>query len=90
VVLMPTSPVPELSHGTDTVDGLPLIPVLTRFALLASVTGLPAVAFPAGVTDSGMPIGVQLVGPAHSETQLAATAHAYQQTTNWHLRRPTL
>jgi aspartyl-tRNA(Asn)/glutamyl-tRNA(Gln) amidotransferase subunit A len=90
VVLMPTSPVPDLPHGTEEVDGLPLIPVLTRFALLASVTGLPAVAFPAGVTDSGMPIGVQLIGPAHSEAQLAGTAHAYQSATDWHLRRPPL
>ncbi|MBB5894892.1 amidase [Kutzneria kofuensis] len=90
VLLMPTSPVPDLPHGAESVDGVPLIPVLTPFTLPASVTGLPAVAFPAGATDAGMPIGVQLMGPAHSETLLAATAHAYQQATPWHLRRPPL
>jgi aspartyl-tRNA(Asn)/glutamyl-tRNA(Gln) amidotransferase subunit A len=90
VVLMPTSPVPDLPHDTESVDGVPLIAALTRFALLASVTGLPAIAFPAGATDTGMPIGVQLMGPAHAETQLAAAAHAYQSATPWHLRRPRL
>ncbi|MEV6612085.1 amidase [Kutzneria sp. NPDC051319] len=89
-VLMPTSPVPDLPHGTESVDGLPLVAALTRFALLASVTGLPAVAFPAGFTDTGMPIGVQLMGPAHTEPLLAAAAHAYQSATPWHLRRPSL
>jgi aspartyl-tRNA(Asn)/glutamyl-tRNA(Gln) amidotransferase subunit A len=90
LLLTPSSPVPDLPHGAESVDGVPLIPVLTPFMLPASVTGLPAIAFPAGATDAGMPIGAQLVGPAHTEALLAAVAMAYQSATPWHLRRPSL
>ena len=90
VLLTPSSPVPDLPHGTESVDGVPLIPVLTPFMFPASLTGLPAIAFPAGATDAGMPIGAQLIGPAHAETLLAGVAAAYQQSTPWHLRRPSL
>ncbi|MFC0436527.1 amidase [Kutzneria buriramensis] len=90
LLLMPSSPVPDLPHGTDSVDGVPLIPVLTPFMFPASLTGLPAIAFPAGATDAGMPIGAQLVGPAHGEALLTGAAAAYQSVTPWHLRRPPL
>jgi aspartyl-tRNA(Asn)/glutamyl-tRNA(Gln) amidotransferase subunit A len=90
LLLMPSSPVPDLPHGTESVDGVPLIPVLTPFMFPASLTGLPAVAFPAGATEAGMPIGAQLVGPAHGEALLAGAAAAYQSVTPWHLRRPPL
>jgi aspartyl-tRNA(Asn)/glutamyl-tRNA(Gln) amidotransferase subunit A len=90
VLLTPSSPVPDLPHDTQSVDDVPLLALLTAFMFPASLTGLPAIAFPAGATDAGMPIGAQLIGPAHGETLLAGVADAYQSATTWHLRRPPL
>nr|WP_042180272.1 amidase [Kibdelosporangium sp. MJ126-NF4] len=88
VILMPTSPVTDLPHGASDVDGVPLIPVLTRFTFLANLTGLPAIAFPCGFTSAGMPVGAQLMGSAGSEALLAAVAGAYQDVTDWTARKP--
>lgn len=88
VLLLPTSPITELPHGISEYEGVPLIPVLTPYTFPASLTGLPAIAFPCGFSTSGMPVGAQLMGPAHSEDLLAAVADAYQQATDWHTRIP--
>ncbi|RSM67723.1 amidase [Kibdelosporangium aridum] len=90
VLLLPTSPVTELPHGVSSLDGVPLVPVLTPYTFPASLTGLPAIAFPCGFSPSGMPVGAQLMGPAHSEPLLAAVANAYQQELDWHTYMPPL
>jgi aspartyl-tRNA(Asn)/glutamyl-tRNA(Gln) amidotransferase subunit A len=57
-----------------------------RFTAAANVTGLPALAFPVGFDEAGMPIGAQLVGPAWSEHALLALGERYQSATEWHTR----
>lgn len=52
--------------------------------------GLPAITVPCGFSKDGMPIGLQIAGPHFGEVQVLALAHAYQQATDWHLRRPPL
>jgi len=37
-----------------------------------------------------MPIGIQLIGPDFGEERLFAAGHAFQQATDWHLKRPPL
>jgi len=51
--------------------------------------GLPALSIPCGFDDQGLPVGLQLMGRHFSESQLLGVAHAYQQSTDWHLRVPT-
>ncbi|MCU1382006.1 MAG: glutamyl-tRNA amidotransferase [Acidobacteria bacterium] len=53
---------------------------------LSPATGLPAISVPAGFTDDGVPVGVELMGAAWSEARLLAMAFAYEQTA--HPRRP--
>jgi Asp-tRNA(Asn)/Glu-tRNA(Gln) amidotransferase A subunit family amidase len=53
---------------------------------LSPSAGLPAISIPAGFTDDGVPIGIELMGAAWSEPQLLALAYAYEQAT--HPRRP--
>jgi amidase len=53
---------------------------------LSASAGLPAISLPAGLTDDGVPIGVELMGAAWSEPRLLALAYAYEQAT--HPRRP--
>lgn len=55
-----------------------------------NVLGLPAISVPCGFTQSGLPVGVQIVGRPFCEVQILSFAHAYEQTTSWHSRRPKL
>ena len=52
--------------------------------------GLPVIAIPCGFSKEGLPIGLQIAGPLFSESSVLALAHAYQQETDWHKRRPGL
>ena len=52
--------------------------------------GVPALTVPCGFDPEGLPIGIQLVGSHWAESTLLNVAHAYQQATDWHRRRPPL
>jgi aspartyl-tRNA(Asn)/glutamyl-tRNA(Gln) amidotransferase subunit A len=54
------------------------------------VFGLPAISIPCGFTSDGLPIGIQIIGAHFDEPNVLALAHAYQQITDWHTRRPPL
>ena len=62
------------------------VPVEIRNTHMFDVLGLPAISVPCGFTREGMPIGLQIAGPAFSESRVLALAHAYQQLTDWHTR----
>ena len=52
--------------------------------------GLPAVSVPCGSTSAGLPIGMQLIGAPGAEAIVLRLAHAYEQATDWHKRRPPI
>jgi aspartyl-tRNA(Asn)/glutamyl-tRNA(Gln) amidotransferase subunit A len=54
------------------------------------VYGIPAITLPCGFTRAGLPIGLQISAAPFSEATMLALAHAYEQATNWHTRRPNL
>jgi aspartyl-tRNA(Asn)/glutamyl-tRNA(Gln) amidotransferase subunit A len=47
-------------------------------------------AFPVGFDHHNLPIGIQLMGAPFSEGTLLKTCHAYQQVTDFHLKKPAL
>ncbi|XRG84088.1 Asp-tRNA(Asn)/Glu-tRNA(Gln) amidotransferase subunit GatA [Salinisphaera sp. SPP-AMP-43] len=57
------------------------------YTLPASLAGVPGMSVPAGFVD-GLPVGMQLIAPWFEEARLLNAAHAYQQATDWHTRRP--
>lgn len=61
-----------------------------RFTCPFNLTGQPAISLPCGFGDEGLPIGLQIIGRPFDETTLLRIAHAYEQATKWHLRRPPL
>lgn len=52
-----------------------------------NLAGLPALSLPCGFAD-GMPVAIQLVGPAFSENMLIAMGKEFQTRTDWHRKRP--
>jgi aspartyl-tRNA(Asn)/glutamyl-tRNA(Gln) amidotransferase subunit A len=52
--------------------------------------GLPTITIPCGFTKDGMPIGLQIAGAQWAEANVFALAHAYQEATEWHKKRPPL
>ena len=63
---------------------------LTRFTSPFNLTGLPAISLPCGYTGLGLPIGLQIVTRPLGEAALLRAANAYEDATEWHLRRPGL
>lgn len=59
------------------------------FTVCANLSGLPAIAFPAGFGDHNLPIGIQLLGNYLGEQQLFQIANAFQKNTNWHTKFPS-
>ena len=55
-----------------------------------NVTGQPALALPAGFSSDGLPLAIQLVGPAWQEARVYRIAYAYEQATEWHKKRPPI
>jgi amidase len=53
-----------------------------------TMSGCPALAAPAGFSDQGLPIGIQIVGPNRSELSCLQRAYAYDTATAWPNRRP--
>lgn len=53
-----------------------------------NVLGWPGVSVPAGLTEDGLPVGVQLLGPANSEPLLLSLAAQLERVERWHERVP--
>jgi aspartyl-tRNA(Asn)/glutamyl-tRNA(Gln) amidotransferase subunit A len=52
--------------------------------------GLPTISIPCGFSKDGLPIGLQIAATLFNESAVLALAHAYQQATDWHTKRPPL
>lgn len=55
-----------------------------------NATGQPAIAIPTGFTDSGLPIGVQLVGKPADEMTILQLAYQLEEVKQWHKQHPQI
>ena len=62
----------------------------TRNIRALNLTGLPVLSVPCGFHSDGLPIGLQIVGRKHDESQVLRIGHAYEQATDWHTRVPPM
>jgi amidase len=63
---------------------------LLRFTAPIDYTGSPSITLPAGFTDAGTPVAVQLVGRHLEEDTVLRAGHAFQRETDWHRQHPKL
>ncbi len=89
ILVCPTAPSTAFKTGEKTAD--PLSMYLTDLMTIpVNLAGLPAISVPCGFDDKGLPIGLQLIGNALQEDLLLRVAYAYEQSTDWHLRKPAI
>ncbi len=93
VLLTPTVPIPppkiaDLRANPDQLRPQELI--MLRNTRPFNVWGIPTVSVPCGFTRDGLPIGLQLAAAPWRGIVLLQAAHAYEQVTGWHKKRPEL
>lgn len=91
VLLTPTMPVQpfEVGHDVPPGSGLTDWPQWTGFTYPFNMTQQPAVSVPAGFTSQGLPVGLQIVGPRHSDDLVLAVARLVEELRPWPTGRPT-
>ena len=89
VIACPTSPTTAFRLGERIDDPLAMY-LADIFTISVNLAGTCGISIPCGFDGRGLPIGLQLIGPAFGEARILETAHAYQQVTQWHKRRPPL
>ncbi len=89
VIACPVAPTTAFPIGAKTDNPLEmyLSDILTISLNLAGNCGISV---PCGFDNSGLPIGLQLIGPHLGEEVILRTAHAYEQATDWRTRKPGL
>lgn len=92
-LITPTSPTVPFLLGERTSD--PVQMYLSDVCTLpVNIAGIPGISIPAGFIEKKgqepLPIGLQLLGPPFSEETLLRLGYAYQEATDWHIKKPTL
>jgi len=90
LVITPTTPVlpQRIDELSENVATSPVIDA--RNTLPFNFYGIPSMTVPCGFNRDGLPIGLQISGPRLRESRVLALAHAYEQATAWHTRRPPI
>jgi aspartyl-tRNA(Asn)/glutamyl-tRNA(Gln) amidotransferase subunit A len=88
-IITPTAPTTAFKIGEKTQD--PLQMYLSDICTISvNLAGLPALSLPCGFDTDGLPIGIQIIGKHFDEATLFRIAYAYEQSTDWHKRKPNL
>ena len=88
ILIAPSTPTVAFPLGEKTSDPVQMY-LNDIFTIPANIAGIPAISIPAGLIKN-MPIGVQLMGPHHSEKMLLKTAHAYETAANHGFLKPSI
>ena len=89
VLVTPTAPTPAFKVGEKADDPLQMY-LSDIFTISVNLAGVPGISIPCGFTQSGLPIGMQLVGRHFDEKTILKVAFAYEQATGWHKKKPRI
>ncbi len=89
VIAAPTTPTTAFKIG-EKVDNPLEMYLADVFTLAVNLAGIGGLSLPCGFDEQGLPVGLQLMGPAFGEELVFRVAHTYEQATDWHRWRPPL
>ncbi|NQW22185.1 MAG: amidase [SAR202 cluster bacterium] len=93
VLVMPTSCIPAslipAKAGIDSKEEvLEMLGGRRSFTAPFNLASVPALSINCGFTSDNLPVGLQIAGRPFDEATVFRVAHAYEQATDWHTRRP--
>jgi aspartyl-tRNA(Asn)/glutamyl-tRNA(Gln) amidotransferase subunit A len=87
VILAPTAPTPAFRIGEKTEDPLQMY-LSDIFTIPVNIAGIPGISIPCGFSRENLPIGLQIMGKHFDEGMLLRVAYAFEQNTDFHLKKP--
>lgn len=91
LIVSPATPAPAYKIGEHSGDPLAVY-LADSFTIPANLAGLPALSVPCGLVKEGgtdLPVGLHMIARPLDEATLLRAAHAYEQSTDWHKKRPS-
>jgi len=89
VILAPVAPTPAFKIGENVDDPLTMY-LSDIFTLSANLAGIPGLSVPCGFSETGLPIGLQLMGTYFDEQRILNAAFLFEQATQFHHKKPHL
>jgi aspartyl-tRNA(Asn)/glutamyl-tRNA(Gln) amidotransferase subunit A len=87
ILAAPVAPTPAPRLGAMTADPLTMY-LSDIFTISVNLAGIPGISVPCGFSRAGLPIGLQILGPPFGEPEVLQAAHAFEQATDFHQRKP--
>ncbi len=88
-IITPTSPTAAFKIGEKINDPLSMY-LSDIFTASINLAGIPAISIPCGFTEKNLPLGLQIITKAFSEQTLFRAAYTFEQSSDYHLKRPNL
>lgn len=88
ILVTPTSPTVPFKIGEKSEDPMQMY-LSDIFTIPMNIAGICGLSLPAGLVD-GLPVGLQIMGPAFGEEAVLRAGYAYQQVTDWHKQWPPI
>jgi aspartyl-tRNA(Asn)/glutamyl-tRNA(Gln) amidotransferase subunit A len=85
VLLTPSTPCSAFGCGDKVADPVAMY-LNDVFTVTANLAGLPAISVPAGLSESGLPLGLQVIGKAFDEKLVLRVGHAIEEAAAFHAR----
>ena len=86
-IVTPTAPTTAFKLGEKTQDPLQMY-LSDIYTISINLAGVPAISLPCGFDQDAVPVGMQVIGKHFDEATILRVAHAYEQATEWHKKRP--